>query len=145
MKSIVVALSVAFALAFPVAVKAANTSAPLDEYFGRMHMSVLEITNRIHDAEAVASLRGRRLAERFEILSLTQSAIEDWAAKYPGDPWIPQREFALYHLFWAMHTTPAMAAGDRCRTLLFTRYANSTFAALARQDPLPQIGSIVRQ
>lgn len=93
--------------------------APADEYFGRMKMSPLEITNRINDAE-----RGR--ASYIGLLN-TQGAIEDWAGKYPADPWIAPREFRMARLFARLHSAAAASAAARCRAFLRTHYPHGRY------------------
>lgn len=88
--------------------------APADEYFGQMKMSPLEITNRITDAE-----RGRA---SYGGLLNTQGAIEDWAVKYPADPWIASREYRMARLFAGLHSTAGANAAARCRTFLRTHF-----------------------
>lgn len=91
---------------------AGSRLAPADEYFGRMGMSPLEITNRIRDAE----IRGA--AATYHVLLATQAALEDWAAKYPLDPWIAPRELRLYRLFAHMGSQDGNAAAAHCRVFL---------------------------
>jgi hypothetical protein len=84
--------------------------APADEYFGRMKMSPLEITNHISD--------GERSRAGYGVLTLTQNAIEDWTSKYPGDSWIPSREFRITQLFLSLHSRAGYLAALHCRTFL---------------------------
>ena len=93
--------------------------APADEYFGPTGMSPLEITNRIHDAE----IRGGS----YRGLMTTQAALEDWARKYPADPWIPPREYRLSRLFIKLHSQAGDSEAARCRTLLRERFRASKF------------------
>lgn len=100
--------------------------APADEYFGRLKMSVLEVTNRINDA--------RRGGATYVGLLNTQGAIEDWARKYPGDPWIPAREYRMSQLFASLHSQAGNAEAARCRTFLRLHFPHVRFAD-ARLDP----------
>jgi len=100
--------------------------APADEYFGPTKMSPLEIANRIHDAQRRgASYRG---------LMSTQSAIEDWTAKYPADPWIPPREYQMSRLFTRLHSHDGNAEADRCRWFLRAHFPATRYAAAAERD-----------
>lgn len=91
--------------------------APADEYFGRFKMSILEITNRIRDAE-----RGRI---SYGGLLSTQGAIEDWTRKYPADPWIPPREALMSKLFSRLHSRAGNAEAAHCRKFLHAHFSRS--------------------
>ncbi|HEV3091086.1 MAG TPA: hypothetical protein VGX91_06515 [Candidatus Cybelea sp.] len=93
--------------------------APADENFGRFGMSPLEITNRIHDAQVRgASYRG---------LMGMQGAIEDWAAKYPLDPWIAPREYLMSRLFAGLRSHDGNAEAAHCRAFLRTHYPRTRY------------------
>lgn len=110
----------------PAIVHAGARLAPADEYFGRAKMSPLEITNRIRDAE-----RGRA---SYAGLMTTQSAIEDWTRKYPGDPWIPSREYRMSHLFARLHSSQGNFEAAHCRSFLSAHFAGTSFAVAAQRD-----------
>lgn len=78
-------------------------------------MSPLEITNRIRDAE-----RGR--GESYRGLMSTQAAIEDWAFKYPADPWIAPREDRIARLFTGLHSSTGDREAAHCRAFLRTHF-----------------------
>jgi hypothetical protein len=104
-----------FALCCVMAASATGASAhvklaPADEYFGRMKMSPLEITNHISD--------GERRRAGYSVFTLTQNAIEDWTSKYPGDPWIPSREFRITELFLSLHSQAGYLAALHCRNYI---------------------------
>jgi hypothetical protein len=100
--------------------------APADEYFGRLRMSPLEITNRINDAERHgASYRG---------LVNTQNAIEDWTAKYPGDPWIAPREYRMSRLFAHLHSADGNAEAGHCRAFLRAHFPGTSSSVAAARD-----------
>lgn len=114
-------------LALPaLSVQAHSTMAPADEYFGPTKMSPLEITNRIHDAQ-----RGR---DSYSGLMSTQSAIEDWTRKYPGDPWIPSREYEMSHLFNGLHSHAGNAEAAHCRSFERQHFPGSSYALAAERE-----------
>ena len=98
--------------------------APADEYFGRMKMSPIEITNHISDSE-------RSGGGSYNILTLTQNAIEDWTRKYPGDPWIPSREFRITQLFISLHSQSGYLAALHCRNFLHRHFPKVHFHFVA--------------
>jgi hypothetical protein len=106
----IVSILSASVLAGTACVQARSRLAPADEYFGPTAMSPLEITNRIHDAE----VRGGS----YPGLLNTQAAIEDWTRKYPGDPWIPPREYRMSRLFGNLHSRAGAAEAARCRAFI---------------------------
>lgn len=110
----------------PAMAHAGSRLAPADEYFGRAKMSPLEITNRIHDAE-----RGRA---SYAGLMTTQAAIEDWTRKYPGDPWIPSREYQMSHLFASLHSSQGNAEATYCRSFLHAHFAGTSYAVAAQRE-----------
>ena len=109
-----VALCCALVAASAAAAPAHTKLAPADEYFGRLNMSPIEITNRIADGE-----RGN---SSYNVLTLTQNAIEDWTSKYPGDPWIPSREFRITELFFSLHSQAGYLAALHCRNFLHRHF-----------------------
>jgi hypothetical protein len=123
---VLVGLLSGFALPFGLSAESRTQLAPADEYFGRARMSPLEITNRIGDAERRgASYRG---------LMTTQAAIEDWTRKYPGDPWIPQREYRMSRLFARLHSRDGNAEATRCRAFLRAHFPGARYAVAAQRE-----------
>jgi hypothetical protein len=127
--TLAVSLGAGLAIACGSAAPCRITLAPADEYFGRTHMSPLEITNRIGDAERHgASYRG---------LMTTQSAIEDWTRKYPDDPWIPQREYRMSHLFARLHSHDGDAEASQCRTFMRTHFPGDKYTIASEHETHP--------
>jgi hypothetical protein len=121
------AAGLALGLVLPVlSAQGHSTMAPADEYFGPTKMSPLEITNRIHDAQ-----RGRA---SYGGLMSTQGAIEDWTRKYPGDPWIPSREYQMSHLFAGLHSHAGNAEAAHCRSFERQHFAGSSYAVAAQRE-----------
>jgi hypothetical protein len=108
--------------------------APADEYFGRMKMSILGITNSIRDTGLREGFDPSNASRYFGGLAYTEEALEDWSHKYPQDSWIPKRAYDLSHEFWLMHTPDADAKADRCRTILFSKFPKNRWAVVARTE-----------
>ncbi len=121
------------ATARPAAV-AKPAVAPADEYFGRMKLSILGISNTIHDTKLRESFDPANAAANFDKLSLAEDALEDWSRKYPHDTWLPGKAYYMSHEFWTMNTSDSNAEAERCRSLLFTHFASSPYAAKARTE-----------
>ncbi len=89
-------------------------------------MSPLEITNRIGDAERRGSTYGGLMS--------TQSAIEDWTRKYPDDPWIPQREYRISHLFARLHSRGGDAEAALCRSFMRVHFPRDRYTVAAERE-----------
>jgi hypothetical protein len=126
--------AVAGAALTPVASSAASKVAPADEYFGRMKMSILGITNSIKDTGIREGNDPANASKYYSGLAYTEEALEDWAHKYPQDSWIPRRAYDLSHEFWLMHTPAADASAARCRAVLFTQFPHDRYAAIAKTE-----------
>jgi hypothetical protein len=116
--------------------------APADEYFGRMKMSILGITNSIKDTGIRESNDPANASKYYSGLAFTEEALEDWADKYPQDSWIPRRAYDLSHEFWLMHTPEADATAERCRVVLFTRFPHDRWAAIARTESALKVAPV---
>jgi hypothetical protein len=115
----------------------AVTSAPADEYFGKLKMSALRVryeTMQLRKRYETHQL----LPEQTEhLLLLTQDSFDQWAARYPKDPWLASTGFLIATLYAEL---PGTAARDDAITLyVFVKshfphssYANSSRAALHR-------------
>ncbi len=108
--------------------------APADEYFGRMKMSILGITNSIRDTGTREGFDPPNASKYYTSLALTEDALEDWSQKYPQDSWIPRRAYDMSHDFWLMHTPQANAEAQRCRTILFRQFPRNHWAVIARKE-----------
>lgn len=137
------------ACALPVAANAASTPvasahrvpappppkvAPADEYFGRMKMSILGITNSIRDTGTREGFDPANAAQYYSNLSLTENALEDWAHKYPHDSWIPQRAYDISHEFWRMGTPQAKSEANRCRWILISQFPHDRLTKVALKE-----------
>lgn len=122
----VLALVVSLLLVCASGARAHSRLAPADEYFGPTNMSPIEITNRINDAE--------RRGGSYRGLITTQSAIEDWTRKYPGDPWIPSREYRMSHLFARLHSSAGNAEAADCRSFMRAHFPGNSYTVAAAHE-----------
>jgi hypothetical protein len=123
---LVVGLLAWLLLSHPVSAESRTRLAPADEYFGRANLSPIEITNRIANAE--------RRGSSYGALMTTQAAIEDWTRKYPGDPWIPPREYRMSHLFARLHSRDGKAEAAWCRAYLQVHFPGTRYAVVAERE-----------
>lgn len=108
--------------------------APADEYFGRMKLSILGIGNIMHDTKLREAYDPVHASDNYNKLASAEDALEDWAAKYPQDTWLPGKAYYMSHEFWAMNTPDADRAAERCRALLLSRFAESKYSSRARSE-----------
>ncbi|MBV8163062.1 MAG: hypothetical protein JOZ91_02225 [Candidatus Eremiobacteraeota bacterium] len=149
LSAVIVAMSSAGMAATPSSHTAASTHvaaapklAPVDEYFGKMKLSPLGINNTIHDTSMHLKYDPANAARYYTGLEWAEDALHDWARKYPGDTWLPGRAYFMSHVFWQMHTPDGDAAADRCRTLLFTQFPKSHWAALAKSETQAKVSPL---
>ena len=126
-------------------VAAAPKLAPVDEYFGRMKLSPLGINNTIHDTSMHIKYDPANAGRYYTALEWAEDALHDWAHKYPGDTWLPGRAYFMSHVFWQMHTRDGDAAANRCRSLLFTQFPKSHWAALAKSETQAKVAPLPAQ
>jgi hypothetical protein len=92
----------------------AVTSAPADEYFGKFKMSALRV--RYETMQLKKRYEAHRLLpEQAEhLLLLTEDSFDQWAARYPTDPWLASTGFLIAGLYAEL---PGNVARDHAVTL----------------------------
>lgn len=128
----VILFGLALWIATATVVHASIRVAPLDEYFGRQKLSPLGIENIIHDTNLRVRYDPQHAYRYYATLAGAHDALDDWARKYPDDPWLPGRAYFMSQVFLEMHSVAANEAAHECRELLFTRFADSHWAKLAK-------------
>ncbi|MBV8425132.1 MAG: hypothetical protein JO349_08065 [Candidatus Eremiobacteraeota bacterium] len=98
--------------------------APADEYFGRLRMSILGISNTIRDGGARLD-RGVEPARVIDSLFFAEDAIHDWERQYPRDPWIPRSLNALYAVYARIPSERGASCARRVATWLNRDYASA--------------------
>jgi len=103
-----------------------TSSAPGDEYFGRMKMSYLGIDNTYKDGavSAGAYTTDPRLISK---LDFATEALQRWAAKYPNDPQLARSYFLGIQVLRKVYTQPEQETAWEFMQLLVTRYGNTYF------------------
>jgi hypothetical protein len=134
LKFSVLTIAVALCCWCSAAATAQTRVAPLDEYFGKSKLSPLGIENIIHDTNLRVHYNPANAARYYATLASAEDALDDWARKYPGDPWLPGRAYYMSHVFWAMHTHAADVAAEHCRHLIFAEFPSSHWAVLAKHE-----------
>lgn len=103
-----------------------NSSAPGDEYFGRMKLSYLGIDNTYKDGaiSAGAYTTDPRIISR---LDFATEALRRWAAKYPNDPQLPRSYFLGVQVMRKVYTQPEQQTAWEFIQLLVGKYPNTYF------------------
>ena len=108
-----------------------NSSAPGDEYFGRMKMSYLGIDNTYKDGSisAGAYTTDPRLIAK---LDFATEALQRWAAKYPNDPQLARSYFLGVQVLRKVYTQPEQDTTWQFIQILTTRYGNTYFGKVTK-------------
>jgi hypothetical protein len=108
-----------------------NSSAPGDEYFGRMKMSYLGIDNTYKDGAISAgayTIDPRLIAK----LDFATEALRRWAAKYPNDPQLARSYFLGVQVLRKVYTQPEQQTTWVFIQLLVTKYGNTYFGKVMK-------------
>jgi hypothetical protein len=108
-----------------------NSSAPGDEYFGRMKISYLGIDNTYKDGaiSAGAYTTDPRLIAK---LDFATEALQRWAAKYPDDPQLPRSYFLGVQVLRKVYTQGEQQTTWQFIQLLVTKYGNTYFGKVMK-------------
>jgi hypothetical protein len=103
-----------------------NSSAPGDEYFGKMKISYLGIDNTFRDGliSAGAYTTDDHLISK---LLFADEALRRWAAKYPGDPQLARAYFLGFQVFRKVYTQPGQDVAWQYGQLLVRKYPATYF------------------
>jgi hypothetical protein len=125
------------AIGSPVSISAL---APADEYFGRAHYSPLAIRHTIFTLKNDLH-RGRRRPDAIaHDADLVQDALEDWAARFPRDTWLPSTFWNLAVLYEELPGAQARTDAIAVLRRLTTDFGQSQYAAIASKDLSRGIG-----
>ena len=109
-----------------------NSSAPGDEYFGRMKISYLGIDNTYKDG-AISAGAYTTDPNLIAKLDFATEALQRWAAKYPNDPQLPRSYFLGVQVLRKVYTQPSKRRpGSSCRCSI-TKYPKPISARRSRR------------
>jgi hypothetical protein len=103
-----------------------NSSAPGDEYFGRMKMSYLGIDNTYKDGSISAGAYSTD-PKLISKLDFATEALKRWAAKYPNDPQLPRSYFLGIQVLRKMYTQAEQQTAWEFMHVLVTKYKGTYF------------------
>jgi len=103
-----------------------NSSAPGDEYFGRMKMSYLGIDNTYKDG-AISAGAYTTDPHLISKLDFATEALRKWAAKYPNDPQLARSYFLAIQVLRKVYTQGEQQTTWQFMQLLVTKYPHTYF------------------
>jgi hypothetical protein len=108
-----------------------NSSAPGDEYFGRMKMSYLGIDNTYKDG-AISAGDYTTDPKLISKLDFATEALRRWAAKYPNDPQLPRTYFLGIAVLRKVYTQGEQQTTWEFIQILVTKYRNNYFGKVMK-------------
>lgn len=110
-----------------------KTSAPGDEYFGRMKMSYLGINNTFHDdlIRAGAYTTDGRIVSHVEF---ADEALQDWAKKYPNDPQLARSYFLAFQMYRKIWTKEFQDKAWNYAHIVLKKWPSSFFGKALNKD-----------
>lgn len=105
-----------------VAAQVAATTAPADQYFGKLKMSALRVRYETMQLKKRYENHDLLPDQTLHLLLLTQDAFDEWARLYPKDPWLASTGYELAQLYEEL---PGTVARDHAVALLV--YVKSHF------------------
>jgi hypothetical protein len=132
-----IAASLTFVAAAPLSAQTtlalASNSAPADEYFGPLKMSVLGIKNSIVETSArLDSAPGDD--ESLHNANLVEASVREWESKYPRDAWLPRTILALHRVYRRMASAEANLHAVDMAAWLIAKYPGSDEARSLRSE-----------
>jgi len=103
-----------------------NSSAPGDEYFGRMKMSYLGIDNTYKDG-AISAGAYTTDPHLIAKLDFATDALRKWAAKYPNDPELARSYYLAVLVLRKVYTQPEQQVTWEFMHVLAAKYGNTYF------------------
>jgi hypothetical protein len=108
-----------------------NSSAPGDEYFGRMKISYLGIDNTYKDGSISAGAYSTD-PQLISKLDFATEALRRWAAKYPNDPQLARSYFLGVQVLRKIYTQPEQQTAWEFIQILVTKYGNTYFGKVMK-------------
>jgi hypothetical protein len=108
--------------------------APADEYFGRAKLSVLVIRHRIFAMKDDLHHLRASPAKIGSDASDVQDALDDWAARFPHDSWLPAASWNLATLYEELPGADAQQKAIAMLSAVRDRYRGTPFAGFADRD-----------
>lgn len=109
-----------------------RAAAPADQYFGRLKLSNLGVRNVIHDI-TIEGDSPLAIPKQIGRLAACDSALVDWANKYPRDRWLPSAMLKLAKLLKNKQQASLDAAATGLLFYMSSRFAGDRYGKQALQ------------
>jgi hypothetical protein len=110
----------------------AVTVAPADEYFGKLKMSALRVRYETMQLKKRYETHQLLPEQAEHLLLLTQNSFDQWAVRYPQDPWLASTGFLIAALYAELPGTAAREHAVTLYVLVKSHFPNSSYAASSR-------------
>jgi hypothetical protein len=105
-----------------------STTAPADEYFGKMKMSAIRIRYDFMQLQPRYEKHQLLPEEADHLATLAEDAYYAWAAKYPKDPWLASTGYLMARIFAELPGTDARDRAVHAYTYVKSHFPNTTYA-----------------
>lgn len=110
----------------------AVTSAPADEYFGKLKMSALRVRYETMQLKKRYETHQLLPEQTEHLLLLTQDSFDQWAARYPKDPWLASTGFLIATLYAELPGTAAREDAVTLYVFVKSHFPRSSYATSSR-------------
>ena len=110
----------------------AAVEAPADVYFGRYKLSNLGVRNAISDM-TIEGDSPLALPQQISRIAAVESALPDWANRYPHDPWLPSAIGKFSAFLISKHEPAYDRSALAWLYLLETWYPNTWYSKYAQE------------
>ena len=113
--------------------EAFNSSAPGDEYFGRMKMSYLGINNTFRDTyiQAGAYTTDANIINK---VNFADEALRQWSSRYPRDPQLARSYFLAIQVMKKIYTKSSQDEAWSYMHMLVQKFPTSYFGKIEKTD-----------
>ncbi|MGC9992474.1 MAG: hypothetical protein ABSD52_08785 [Candidatus Cybelea sp.] len=113
-------------------VSLAVTSAPADEYFGKLKMSALRVRYETMQLKKRYETHQLLPEQTEHLLLLTQDSFDQWAAHYPKDPWLASTGLLIATLYAELPGTDASGHAITLYVFVKSHFPHSSYATSSR-------------
>jgi hypothetical protein len=108
------------------------TAAPADEYFGKLKMSALRVRYETMQLKKRYETHQLLPEQTEHLLLLTQDSFDQWAVRYPTDPWLASTGFLVASLYSELPGTVARDHAVALYVFVKSHFPHSSYATSSR-------------
>ncbi|MGA9018900.1 MAG: hypothetical protein WB438_08220 [Candidatus Cybelea sp.] len=110
----------------------AVTNAPADEYFGKFKMSALRVRYETMQLKKRYETHQLLPEQAQHLLLLTEDSFDQWAARYPDDPWLASTGLLIAALYAELPGDVAREHAVKLYVYVKVHFPHSRYAAESR-------------